>query len=49
MKGLKHLYIGGVGIKTEEADAVRKALPDCLVSWWKQPEITMPQRRRFGN
>jgi hypothetical protein len=49
MKGLKHLYIGGVGIKTEEADAVRKALPDCLVSWWKQPDIPTSERRRFGN
>ena len=48
-KDLKQLFIGGVDVTPEEVEAVRKALPDCLVSWWKKPKIEYRTERRRGS
>ena len=48
-KDLKQLFIGGVDLTPEEVEAVRKALPDCLVSWWKKPKIEYRTERRRGS
>ena len=40
----------GLDIGPEQAEALRKALPDCLVSWWRKPKIEYPEAgRRGGN
>jgi len=50
MKGLKQLLIGGVEASPEQVEALRKALPGCLVSWWVKPKIEGPEpMRRGGN
>jgi hypothetical protein len=47
---LKQLLIGGVDVTPEQVELLRKALPDCLVSWWKKPQIEYPDTgRRGGN
>ena len=49
-RGLKQLFIGGIDITPEQAEALRQALPDCLVSWWRKPTIPRPEPgRRGGN
>ena len=49
-RGLKRLFIGGIDIKPEQAEALREALPGCLVSWWRKPPIPSPEpMRRGGN
>ena len=49
-QGLKQLFIGGIDITPEQAEALRKALPGCLVSWWKKPSDPEPRAgRRGGN
>jgi hypothetical protein len=49
-KSLKQLYLGGVSLTAEQVETVRKAMPECLVSWWEKPKIEAPQRgRRGGN
>ncbi len=47
-KSLKQLYIGGIDATPEEVEAVRKALPDCEVSWWKKPKIEFSEKPRRG-
>ena len=42
-QGLKQLFIGGIDITPEQAEALRKALPRCLVSWWRKPTIPRPR------
>jgi hypothetical protein len=39
MKGLKQLFLGGVDVTSEQVEALRQALPDCQVSWWRKPAI----------
>ena len=34
-QGLKQLFIGGIDITPEQVEALREALPGCLVSWWR--------------
>ena len=36
-QGLKQLLIGGLDITPEQLDAIRRALPNCRVSWWENP------------
>ncbi len=43
---LEQLCIGGTAVSEAQVQAVQKALPECLVSWWQKPEITYPQRSR---
>jgi hypothetical protein len=45
-KGLKQLFIGGIEITQEQAEALRKALPDCLISWWRKPASPSPEPGR---
>jgi hypothetical protein len=47
LKGLKKLYLGGLEMTPENAESLREAMQDCVVSWWKQPKIefTEPPRR----
>ena len=47
-KSLTHLYIGGVSVTPEQVAAARKAVPDCLVSWWAKPKIEYPEAPRRG-
>ena len=49
-RGLKQLFIGGIDIAPQQAEALREALPGCLVSWWKRAAIPSPEPgRRGGN
>jgi hypothetical protein len=48
MKNLRHLFLGGVEITAEQAEALRKKLPQCQVSWWKKPAISTPETGRRG-
>ena len=46
--GLRRLLIGGVAGTPEQVEALRQALPDCHISWWKKPEIEYGGRSRRG-
>ena len=47
-QGLKQLFIGGIDVTPEQAEALREALPGCLVSWWKEPPIAKAEPSRRG-
>ena len=47
-RGLKQLFIGGIDITPEQAEALAAALPGCLVSWWKEPPIVKAEPSRRG-
>ncbi len=38
-KTLRQLYLGGIPITEVELDSLRKTMKECLISWWKKPEI----------
>ena len=44
--GLKQLFIGDVESTTEQIASVRQAMPGCAISWWKAPEIDVPDGAR---
>ncbi|MCA9126219.1 MAG: hypothetical protein KDB22_04000 [Planctomycetales bacterium] len=36
---LKRLFLGGVDLTQEQLEAMRRAMPDCEISWWAAPTI----------
>jgi len=47
-RGLKQLFIGGIDMTPEQAESLREAAPNCLVSWWRKPTISSPEPGRRG-
>jgi hypothetical protein len=45
-KGLKQLLIGGIALSSDEVAGLRRAMPECRVSWWEQPKLDAPAERR---
>ena len=45
---LGFVTVTGVDVTPEDVESVRRALPDCQVSWWAKPQIEYPSRRRRG-
>jgi len=49
-RNLKHLFLGGLNLTSEQVDTLRQAMPNCQISWWTKPTIEYPDTgRRFGN
>jgi hypothetical protein len=45
-KTLNHLFVGDLGVSEEQVAELRAAMPGCLISWWKKPDIQYRERSR---